>query len=403
MIGPLARDELAALIAGGEDSFTEFKAPQVSSRDLAKELCAFSNSAGGRVMIGIDDDGSIVGSQGWDEERVMNVARTLLDPPIVPGYQRIVWQEDTEIIVASAEQGVEKPYAVGGGEGKHYFIRVGSTSREASREELIRLTQASGAVAGDLRPVVGATIDDLDDKLLAARFRGRRTIRWNALDQTERRDVLINGEILHPETHAPTVAGLLCYGCAPQERLPYAAVSCVSYRGVVAERELLDRAEIGGRIDQQVSDSVAFIERNLRTPSTVSGLTRENAPRPSRESLRELIANAIAHRHYGIAGPTHVRVYANRVEVLSPGGLPNGVTPAAMRVGVSVRRNEFLVQHLESLGLVDAVGRGVVLLLEEAAGLGLPEPKIDTPEGFVVVTVFTDAGGLDGPSRQEGI
>ncbi len=388
MIGPLAKDELAAVIAGGEDSFTEFKGPDVSNRDLAKELCAFSNSAGGRVLVGVDDDGTMVGSEGWDEERIMNVARTLLDPPIVPGYQRLVWHPDTEIIVASIDQGVEKPHAVGGGEGKHYFVRVGSTSREASREELIRLTQASGAVAGDLRPVIGSTVKDLDDSLLAARFAGRRTIQWDALDETQRLDVLINGEIVHPETRGPTVGGLLCYGRAPQERLAYAAVSCVSYRGVVAERELLDRAEIGGRVDQQVNDTVAFIERNLRNPSTVSGLTRDDAPRPSRESLRELIANAVAHRHYGIAGPTQVRVFGNRIEVLSPGGLPNGVTPAAMRVGVSVRRNEFLVQHLESLGLVDAVGRGVVLLLEEAAGLGLPDPRIETPEGFAVVTLF---------------
>ncbi|MDQ6775614.1 MAG: putative DNA binding domain-containing protein [Actinomycetota bacterium] len=391
MIGPLARDELAALIAGGEDSYTEFKSPQVRNRDLAKELCALSNSAGGRVLIGVDDDGSIVGSEGWDEERVMNVARTLLDPPIIPGYQRIAWQQDKMIIVASVEQGVEKPYAVGGGEGKRYFIRAGSTSREASREELIRLTQASGAVAGDLRPVIGATVKDLDDNLLAARFAGRRTIQWDALDETQRRDVLINGEILHPETQGPTVAGLLCYGRAPQERLAYAAVSCVSYRGMVIERELLDRVEIGGRIDQQVSDSVAFIERNLRNPSTIAGLTREDAPRPSAESLRELIANSVAHRHYGIASPTQLRVYANRIEVLSPGSLPNGVTPAAMRVGVSVRRNEFLVQHLEALGIVDAVGRGVVLLLEEAARLGLPEPRIETPEGFVVVTLCTSS------------
>jgi ATP-dependent DNA helicase RecG len=388
VIGPLASDELAALIAGGEDSFTEFKDPQVTNRGLAKELCAFSNSAGGRVLLGVDDDGAIVGSAGWDEERIMNVARTLLDPALLPGYQRIAWQSGTEIIVVSADQGAEKPYAVGGGEGKRYFVRVGSTSREASRQELIRLTQSSGAVAGDLRPVIGATFQDLDDELLTARFAGRRTIQWDALDETERVDVLVNGELLHPETRGPTVAGLLCYGRTPQERLPYAAVSCVSYRGVVAERELLDRAEIGGRIDQQVTDSVAFIERNLRNPSTVSGLTREDAPRPSPESLREVIANAIAHRHYGIAGPTQVRVFANRTEVLSPGGLPNGVTPAAMRVGVSVRRNEFLVQHLESLRLVDAVGRGVVLLIEEAAGLGLPEPTIETPEGFVVVTLF---------------
>lgn len=391
MIGPVARDELAALIAGGEDSFTEFKGPEVSNRDLAKELCAFSNVAGGRVLIGVEDDGALVGADGWDEERIMNVARSLLDPPIIPGYQKIVLQQDSEVIVASVEQGVEKPYAVGGGEGKRYYIRAGSTSREASREELIRLTQASGAVAADLRPVIGATLGDLEDKLLAQRFAGRRTIQWDALSEAQRRDVLVNAEILHPETRSPTIAGLLCYGRAPQERLPYATVSCVSYRGMVAERELLDQADVVGRIDEQVSATVAFIDRNLRDPSMVSGLVREHAPRPSHESLRELIANAVAHRHYGIAGPIQVRVYANRVAVLSPGGLPNGVTPAAMRVGVSVRRNQFLVQYLESLGMVDAVGRGFVLVLEEAAALGLPEPVIETPEGFVVVTLFLNA------------
>ena len=215
----------------------------------------------------------------------MNVARSLLDPPVIPGYQKIVLQQDAEVIVASVEQGVEKPYAVGGGEGKRYYIRAGSTSREASREELIRLTQASGAVAADLRPVMGATLGDLEDEQLAQRFAGRRTIRWDALNQAQRRDVLVSAEILHPETRGPTVAGLLCYGRAPQERLPYATVSCVSYRGMVAERELLDQADVVGRIDQQVSATVAFIERNLRDPSIVSGLVREHAPRPSRASV----------------------------------------------------------------------------------------------------------------------
>ncbi|MGH2838703.1 MAG: AlbA family DNA-binding domain-containing protein [Thermoleophilaceae bacterium] len=141
-------------------------------------LCAFSNAGGGRVLIGVEDDGSIVGAEGWDEQRVMNIAGTMLDPPIVPAYQRIVWQGDKPIVVVAADQGAEKPYAVGGGEGRRYFIRVGSTSREPSSEGLIRLTQASGAVAGDLRPVIGATAEDLDDALLAARFAGRRTIRW---------------------------------------------------------------------------------------------------------------------------------------------------------------------------------------------------------------------------------
>jgi ATP-dependent DNA helicase RecG len=389
-MGPLAPDELAALIANGEDSFTEFKSPEVTNRDLAKELCAFVNAGGGRVLLGVDDDGSIVGADAWDEERVMNIARTSIDPPIVPAYQRLGGQNGDEVVVVvTVDQGSEKPYSVGSsGGGRHYYVRVGSTSREASREELIRLTQSSGAVAGDLRPVLGAEEDDLDDALLANRFSGRRTIVWEKLSEPEKRDVLVNAEILHARTHGPTVAGLLCYGRAPQERMPYATVSCVSYRGMVPERELLDHAEIGGRLDEQIVASAAFIERNLRSASSVEGLKRMNVPRPSPESFREVVANAVTHRHYGIAGPTHIRVYADRVEVVSPGQLPNGVTPDAMRVGVSVRRNQFLVQHLEALGLVDAVGRGVVLLVEEAAQDGLPGPKIETPEGFVAVTLF---------------
>jgi ATP-dependent DNA helicase RecG len=259
--------------------------------------------------------------------------------------------------------------------------------REASREELIRLTQASGAVAGDLRPVLGARLDDLDEDLVAARFAGRRSIDWPNLGDIERRRVLIDAEILHPETDGPTIAGLLCFGRAPQERLPEAAITCVAYRGTNVERELLDRSDVGGRIEQQVEGAVAFIERNLRSASTVEGVRRVEVPRPSTETLREVIANAVAHRHYGVAGPCQVRVFADRLEVQSPGGLPNGVTPGAMRVGVSVRRNPFLVARLAELNIVDAVGRGFVLVVEDSLALGLPEPRVRTPDGFVEVVL----------------
>jgi len=100
-----------------------------------------------------------------------------------------------------------------------------------------------------------------------------------------------------------------------------------------------------------------------------------------------VVANAVAHRDYSIAGPGHVRVFADRLEVVSPGPLPNGVTPEAMRVGVSVHRNPYLVDYLRGRRVIDALGRGVVLLVEEAASLGLPDPEIQTPEGFVAVTV----------------
>lgn len=385
---PLAPDEVAALIASGEDSFTEFKEPDVTTRSLAKELCGFLNLSGGRVLIGASDDGVVVGLGAWTDEDVMNVARTLVEPQVIPTFQRVLPPGAAhEVGIVSVEAGSEKPYAVGGGEGRRYYIRVGTTTREASREELVRLTQASGAVAGDLRPVVGATIDDLDDDLLAQRFEGRRSVDWPSLDADARHRVLVDAEILHPETGGPTVAGLLCFGRAPQQRLKYATVSCVAYPDTSVDKELIDRSDVGGRVDAQVADAVDFIERNLQARSTIEGVARVESPRLSTESLRELVANAVVHRHYGIASPCHVRLFADRLEIQSPGGLPNGVTPEAMRIGVSVRRNPFLVARLNELGMVDAVGRGFVLLVEEALGLGLPEPEVRTPEGFVVVVV----------------
>jgi ATP-dependent DNA helicase RecG len=101
--------------------------------------------------------------------------------------------------------------------------------------------------------------------------------------------------------------------------------------------------------------------------------------------------DAVAHRDYGVTGPVQIRVFPDRLEVVSPGGLPNGVTPEAMRVGVSVHRNPFLVEFLRIRHIIDAYGRGVVLLVEEAARLGLPEPSINAPNGFVEVVVFWDA------------
>lgn len=389
-MGPLSRDEFAALIAGGEDSFTEFKDPRTSNEDVAKEMCAFSNAQGGRILIGVDDDGRILDADGWNEERIMNIARTSIDPAIIPSYQTLNYDDRRDVVIVGVEMGVEKPYAwLRGRESRRYLIRVGSTSREVTQEELVRLAQASGAIAADLRPVLGSSEDDLDPALLAARFENLRSVDYGALSPEEQRRVLTAADVLH-ETGAATIAGLLCYGENPQARLTFALVSCASYPGGIVEHELLDRQEADGRVEQQIETAVQFIRRNLRSPSKVEGVHREERARPSAETLRELVANAVGHRHYGIAGPTQLRVFADRIEVLNPGGPPNGVTPQAMRLGVSIRRNEFIFQHLARAGIVDALGRGVVLLYDEAARLGLREPEIVAAETTTQVTLFLE-------------
>jgi ATP-dependent DNA helicase RecG len=379
-MGPLAPDELATLVAAGEDSFVEFKDPRVDNADLARELCAFANTGGGRVLIGVDDDGAIVGADGWDDERVMNIARTAIDPPLTPTFQRVTMDGERVVVLVGVEVGVEKPYAVRSGESKRYYVRVGSTRREASREELIRLTQASGAVASDLRPVVGSGVEDLEPALLSERFSGRRSLDFDGLDDIERRRVLAAADILDAGTGAATIAGVMCFGRRPQDRLPYAMVTCTAFPGTTLGPEMSDRVDAVGRVDEQIEIAANFVERNLGAASTISGIRRLDAPRHPPESFREAVANAVAHRHYGIAGPSQLRVFADRVELISPGAPPNGVTPASMRVGVSVRRNQFIFARLAELRIVDAVGRGLVLLYEEAALRGLPEPEISVED-----------------------
>jgi ATP-dependent DNA helicase RecG len=383
--GPLAPAEVAALIAGGEDSFCEFKSAATSNRDLAKELCAFLNAGGGRVLIGVEDDKTLSGLGTWSEERVMDVARSSLDPAPVPQWQ-VVELSGVRVAVVSVDQGTEKPYAVGGGEGKQYYMRVGSTSRPATREELIRLTQASGAVQADLRPVPGSTIGDLDEAALEWRFGNRRTVGWSGLDEAARARVLTSAEILHTN-ESLTVGGLVCFGAAPLSRLPHAEVVCAAYGGSVVARELVDRGRAGGRVEQQVDVAADFVRRNMRVGSTVEGVHRVEEPRPSDLVIREVIANAVAHRDYSIGAPVQLRVFTDRLEVLSPGALPNGMTPEAMRLGASVRRNPFIVQYLAERGVVDALGRGILLATEESLERGLPQPGIDVGEGFVQVTV----------------
>lgn len=384
----VSRDELAAQIALDEDSFTEFKNPAVSNDSLAKELCAFLNASGGRVFIGVDDDRSIVGIGSWDEERVMNVVRTRIEPPPIPTFQKIRWEDGIDVMVIAVDQGTEKPYAVSSQQSRKYYIRVGTTSREASREELIRLTQASGSVAGDLRPVLGSGPSDLDDDALERRFASLRSLHFAELNVPEREGILRSADVIHREMGVLTVAGLLCYGTAPQRHLPHAHVMCVSYPATEPVESMLDRHQGIGRVEDQVETAVAFVERNLRAGGQVVGTKREDSPRPSTESLREVMANAVGHRHYGIEGPSLVRVFSDRIEVQSPGSPPNGVDRDAMRLGVTVRRNELITQHLARLGTVDLVGRGLPALFDEAANLGVRPPDIMTTPSFTRVTLL---------------
>ena len=168
----MAPDELRKLLANGEDSTLEFKRDDVSNHELAKELVAFLNLDGGTVLLGVEDAGDIRGViRDHLPEWVCELCRVKIEPPIVPSLS---WAKDVKpgkhVLAVRVAQGPDKPYARIHNGRKTYCIRVGETSREASREELERLFQASGRLHYGLKPVSGASFDAFDLRRLQDYF-----------------------------------------------------------------------------------------------------------------------------------------------------------------------------------------------------------------------------------------
>ena len=150
--------DLFELIQNGENSWVEFKRDDRThknySEDFAKEMVALSNGGGGKIIVGVEDDGEITGiTQEGFEEWVMNISRTLVNPGVIPYYEEVKLDSDKKVAIVHVEMGFSKPYSLERGERKIYYLRVGSTSREATREELARLFQSSGAYHFDTAPV----------------------------------------------------------------------------------------------------------------------------------------------------------------------------------------------------------------------------------------------------------
>ena len=347
-----------------KNQYIEFKSEAVKAAALAEEMVAFANSEGGEIWLGIEDDGAVSGLSRSYEADVMNICRTLCIPPIQAIYEPIELEGRT-VARIQIPRGKDKPYYT---TRHHYFIRVGSTKRVASHEELMRLFQASGAFHYDLVEIERARITDLDVGQIGQYFT-RHAINFFEESETERLRLMFYADILG-EQRRPTLTGLLLFGMSPERLLPQSGVSFAHFAGAEITAELIDKQTIGGALPQQVEGTVAAIKTNLLTPSSIVGVKRIDAPPYSDRVLREVIVNACVHRNYSLIGANiRVFVFANRLEVISPGRLPNTVNIEKLPIGASFARNPVLVRYMQNLGYMDKLGRGLPMVCQEAKKL----------------------------------
>lgn len=419
------RTELTELIRNGENSGVEFKRDTEDNRALAKELVAFANLQGGRVLLGVDKDRTVHGLSRVDpaagagdqprtygrlEEWVMQACRDKIRPEIIP-YFEVIRDVDPgkDVAVVEVERGWSVHH-VWHEQHRTYYIRVGTLSREASPEELAQLFQRRGAFRVELRPVSGSSLDDLDARRLVdyfARIRSQSVpfdeppAEWRARtkEQAEREDpdrwreiydlrlrewraeqratwdsLLVNTEILDAgERHPATVAGLLLFGQNPKRHLPQSGIDAVAYDGPEKDYAARERLSLRGPMvalraadatvveSGLVEEAVEFVRRNTQvTARLIDGARREERWDYPEEAVREAVVNALVHRDYLLSGTDiELSVYSDRLEIISPGRLPNGITTERMRIGCRAARNQLLKDTMRDYGYLEHMGMGV--------------------------------------------
>lgn len=373
----MTKTELLELLKNGENSGVEFKRDDVENHDLAKEIVAFLNLDGGAVLLGIEDDGTVSGtSRPSLEEWVAELCRVKIEPPIVP---HLSWVRGVEpgkdVLIVRVSQGPDKPYARVHNTRRTYFIRVGSTNREASREELERMFQASGRVQYGLKPVPGATLDDLDRRRLRdyfVRVLGGSAPDDAAIEEWER--LLRNLDLMTVSVGqaVPTIDGMLLFGRTPKRFLPQSGIRALCYPGPTPDYATRADEELKGPLvplcgaDGSVTESglveqaLDFVNRNTEPTAHLEGGRRVDRPAYPAAVLREAVVNALVHRDYSVAGSDiTLAVYSDRVELQSPGRLPNTVTLEGMKAGMRYARNQTLVNVMRDYRYVDFRGMGV--------------------------------------------
>ncbi len=374
---PLKRDELREYINNGENSSVEFKLDTVDNYKLAQEIVAFANFLGGILLLGVADDGTIAGLTRPNlEEWIVELCRVKIDPPLIPIYKlHRDFEPGKDVAVVRILPGPNKPYARWHDNRRVYFIRVGSSSREADTDKLERMFQESGRLRFGLKPVPGSGLADLDRRRLQDYF--GRVLLSDYPDQQDSREwerLLINLELM-AGAEAGTVAtvdGILLFGVNPKRFLPQAGIRAIAYAGdepdypTRADQDLngpiLPLYDADGKLAATglIEQALDFVNRNTQPSAMLVAGRREDISAYPPEALREVIVNAVAHRDYARTGADILLViFEDRLEVTSPGRLPNSATIESIKTGLRYARNQTLVNILRDYRYVDARGMGI--------------------------------------------
>ncbi len=356
--------DILQILSQGEDSRNQFKKDINNVDALSFEIIAFSNTLGGRIFVGVDDDGTVSGLTTEDVHRInqllSNAASQNVKPAVNP-LTEIVMIGDQRIMIIDIPKGENKPYHDKNGV---FWVKSGADKRKAtSREEIQRLFQDSSIVHADTVPANGMTIADLDMPYFREFFHKRY---GESLDeQSIPLEQTITNLNLGKDEQLNITGGLL-FTQSPYNRLPSFIVKAAVFPGEsVAVETYIDSRDITGKMSEIFQQTINYILTNTRKVQGEQSVNSLGLPEIPRIVLEELIANALVHRDYFISAPTRVFIFSNRVEIISPGHLPNNLTVENIKAGNSNTRNPVLASFAYQILPYRGFGSGILRALEK--------------------------------------
>ncbi len=418
-------DDILKQINAGEVSGVQFKERILDKYDIACELVAFSNSHGGKLVVGIKDKTGETNALSYSEvQETTNLLSDIASENVVPSILikiDTVEVEDGNLVVATVKEGLNKPYHDNKG---IVWVKNGADKRKVfDNAELAEMMTDCGSFAPDEAGVRDATVNDLDattiKQFLGNRFdrvlenKGLTGDAFNeaSLDMIcsaiakghDCEKILRNLRFIRPDGSL-TVAAMLLFGKYTQRWLPMMTAKCICFAGnsigSKVFRDKVNDADMEGNLLHQYDTIMDFFTRNLHNVQVGEEFNSMGKLEIPYTSLVEFTVNSLVHRSLNMKAPVRIFIFDNRVEIHSPGALPNGLTIDDIKAGTSMPRNMFLFNNAIYLLPYTGVGSGITRALDEDVNVTFMNN--DKAQEFVITVWRGESNQVEGESNQVG-
>jgi len=379
--------DIISLLQNPEGKTLEFKRDLSSPLGVLRAIVAFANTAGGTIILGIEDKTERVlgiAEPLLVEEKLINLISDLILPQILPEIEVIPWRNKYLLVIQIFPSSAKPHFMKQQGMENGTYIRIGSSNRLADKVMQAELKRIRFEDSFDRQPVAELNSEEIDFRVTSELFASLKKLTKSDLVSM---DLIVN----YQHQKAPTVGGVILFGKNRLKYFPDAWIQVGRFSGIT-KTHIIDTQEIISYPIVAIEDVIAFVKKHAMHGIQIEGARHTESWSLPLTAIREAMINAVVHADYAQQGaPIRLAIFDDRIEIENPGVLLFGLTVDEIKLGVSKLRNRVIGQVFYRLGLIERWGSGIKRIVDSCVESGLPEPLFEEIGTHFRVTLFTQA------------